>query len=118
MKKTARKLGAIIVSIVGSYCLFLSIFYLLGLADVRVDSESVGVVVLSIMTVIGVVLVWVKMRMGAWLVLIVGFLFSIFALISTAPYPLSSKIIAIMVSGGPLILGSSLMLWGLHEKRT
>jgi len=117
MRKTACIVGGIIVSIVAVYCLVLLIVFVMGYADVPDNLETMGVIVLSILTIIGAVIVWVRKRVGAWVSLVIGILFIIFALITAAPYSLSSQIFAMMVSGVPLIVGSILMLWGLKEER-
>jgi hypothetical protein len=117
MRKTACIVGGIIVSIVAVYCLVLLIVFVMGYADVPDNLETMGVIVLSILTIIGAVIVWVRKRVGAWVSLVIGILFIIFALITAAPYPLSSQLFAMMVSGVPLIIGSILMLWGLKEER-
>jgi hypothetical protein len=116
MKKIIRIIGAILVSIVAAYCLVLVIVFSLGYADVPFNLETIGVLVLSVLTIVGAVMTWVRMRIGVWIVLVVGLLFTIFALISTEPYSLSSQIFAVMVSGGLLIVGGLLMLWGLKEE--
>jgi len=99
MRKTACIVGGIIVSIVAVYCLVLVIVFVMGYADVPNNLETLGVIVLSVFTIIGAVIVWIRMKVGAWINLVLGILFIIFALITAAPYSLSSKLFTMMVIG-------------------
>ena len=113
MKKVARILGLIIINAIAAIYLMISIGSLFEGETMPSDIESIGMAVLAGLTFITVVLTWFKRRLGAWLVLVVGILFTIFALVTAQ----SMQIIAVMAAGGPLIIGSALILLGLESKK-
>jgi len=113
MKKVARILGLIIINAIAAVYLMIIIGSLFEGETMTSDIESIGMAVLVGLTFITVVLTWFKRRLGAWLVLVVGILFTIFALVTAQ----RMQIIAVMAAGGPLIIGSVLILLGLESKK-
>lgn len=112
MKKTARIIGLIIISVIAGGLLFITVGGIFEGAPISTDFESLGMVLLSLLTVISVVLAWVKVRIGVWFVLVTGVLFTIFALVTAG----SNRLLPVMTIGGPLIIGGLLILWGRRQK--
>lgn len=112
MKKTARIIGLIMVSVIAGGLLFITVGGIFEGAPISTDFESLGMVLLSLLTVISVVLAWVKVRIGVWFVLVTGVLFTIFALVTAG----SNRLLPVMTIGGPLIIGGLLILWGRRQK--
>jgi len=110
MKRVARILGLIIINAIAAVYLMISIGSLFEGETMPFDFESIGMAVLAGLTFITVILTWFKRRLGAWLVLVVGILFAIFALVTAQ----RMQIIAVMAAGGPLIIGSLLILLSLR----
>ncbi len=113
MKRASRNIGLIIVSLVAAFYLFIIVAGFFEADTHSFDLESLGMVILSIATGISVIVAWVKTRLGAWLVLGVGVLFAIFGLITAGHH----HWMAVMAAGGPLIIGSGLILLGLERKQ-
>ena len=113
MRKTARIIGLIIISIIAVGLLFIMVGSIFEGESISFDFESLGMAVLSLLTIASVITAWVKMRWGVWLVLGAGILFSIFALVTAG----RNHLLAVMSFGGPLIIGGSLILWGNHYKK-
>ncbi|MEA3327989.1 MAG: hypothetical protein U9R53_11915 [Chloroflexota bacterium] len=111
MKKVARITGVVIVTIVAASWLFIIIVSIFEGEKPTFDWESMGVTVLSLLTVVSAVLSWVKMPAGSWMTLVVGVLFSIFAAASAG----HNHLFAVLVAGGPLILAAILMILGLKK---
>lgn len=107
MKKTARIIGLIIISIIAAGLLFILVGGIFEGEPFSFDPESLGMALLSLLTIISVVLTWIKARIGVWFVLGAGVLFTIFALITAG----SNHLLAVMSAGGPLIIGGLLVLW-------
>jgi hypothetical protein len=114
MRKVLRIIGLIIASIVAG-------FYLAFLIGSFFDSEpmnftlaSIGMAVLSIISAASVIVAWFNRRIGVWLVLGAGVLFSIFGMITAG----QRKWMAIIAAGGPLIVGGLLMLFGREQQET
>jgi hypothetical protein len=108
MKEVLKWIGLIIVSIVAAYYLFIIVTGLFDAQNISLDFESVGMVALSVSTVISVIFVWINPRAYVWMVLIVGVLFSIFAVVTAG----SHQLLAIMFAGGPLVIGGVLIYFG------
>jgi len=113
MKKAARIIGLIIISLVAAFYLFIIVGGLFEEETLSFDFESLGMTVLSLSTVICVIVAWFKRRVGAWMVLVVGILFSIFGVITAG----HNRWMAVLAAGGPLILGSVLILLGLERRK-
>jgi len=111
MKKIARITGAVIVTIVAAFWLFIIIVSIFEGEKPTFDWESLGVIVLSLLTIVCAVLSWVKIPVGEWMTLIVGVLFSIFAAVSAG----HNHLFAVLVAGGPLILAAILMILGMKK---
>jgi len=112
MKKTARIIGLIMISVIAGGLLFITVGGIFEGAPISTDFESLGMVLLSLLTVISVITAWVKVRIGVWFVLGAGILFVIFALVTAG----SNRLLPVMTVGGPLIIGGLLILWGRHQK--
>jgi hypothetical protein len=113
MKKVPRILGLIIVSFVAAIYLFIIIAGLFDPEPFSLSIESWGIVTLTLLTTASVVIGWIKPRLGVWLVLAVGVVFTIFGLVTAE----RNRWMAVVAAGGPLILGGILMLWGLWLER-
>jgi hypothetical protein len=113
MKKTARILGLIIISVIAVGLIFILVGSIFDGEPLPVDFESLGMAILGLITIISVVLTWLKTRIGVWLVLIAGILFTIFALVTAG----SNHLLAVMTVGGPLIIGGLLILWGRSQNK-
>jgi len=114
MKKAARIIGLIMVSLVAAMYLFIIVGSLFEREPLSMDFESLGMVILSLLTVISVIVAWVNMRIGVWIVLGIGVLFTIFALVTAG----SHYFLAVMFAGGPLIIGGILMFLGMKEQES
>ena len=112
MKKAVKVFGLIIISIIAGGLLLIMIGSLFEGESMTFDAESLGMAFLSLLTVISVLLTWIKTRIGVWFVLGAGLLFTIFALITAG----SNHLLAVMSVGGPLIIGGLLVLWGSYDK--
>ena len=108
MKKILRIVGSIIVTMIAAFYLFIIVASLFEGEPISFEFESLGMAFLSIFTIISAVLVWVKVELGVWMVLAAGVLFSIFALVTAG----RNHWLAVMSSGGPLIIGGALVLLG------
>jgi len=111
MKKVARILGLVIINLNAAV-------YLLDIGRSIFDGytlpcclETIGMAVLYGLTIISVIISWFRRQLGVWIVLVVGILFAIFALITGA------RGVYVMADGGPLIIGSLLILLGLESKK-
>jgi hypothetical protein len=113
MKKVAQILGLVIINLVAAIYLLIILGGIFDGEPIQSDFESIGMAVLVGLTFITVVLTWFKRQLGAWSVLIIGILFTIFALITAD----RMQIIAVMAAGGPLIIGSLLILLGLESRK-
>jgi hypothetical protein len=113
MKTAARFTGLIIASLIAAIYLFIIIGGLFEGSQISMDFESLGIFVLSLFTIFSVITAWINVRIGVWLVLGVGILFSIFALVTAG----SHHIMAVMAAGGPLIISALLILLGLTVKK-
>ena len=111
MKKAARIIGLIIVTLVALLYLFIIVGSLFEGEPLSSDFESLGMAILSILTIISAVLSWVKMRFGVWFVLTTGILFTIFALITAG----QNHLMAVMAAGGPLLISGLLMILGIDK---
>jgi len=112
MKNVLKWIGLILISVVAAYYLFIVLGGLLDAQSISLEFESLGIVILSIYTVISVTFVWINPHNYVWMVLIAGVLFSIFALMTAG----SNQLLAVMVSGGPLIIGGVLIYVGSRSK--
>lgn len=113
MKKAARIIGLVIVSIIAALYLFIIVGSIFDRESFSTDFESLGMAALSIFTIFSVLLAWIKIRLGVWFILGAGVLFTIFALVTAG----SHYLMAVMAAGGPLILGGILILVGIQEKK-
>lgn len=115
MRKVPRILGLIIAAFIAGMFLFIFFGSLFNEEPITKSFESVGIVGLTVLTTISVIVAWFKIEVGAWMVLASGILFAIFGLITAG----QNRLMAVMAAGGPLLLSSLLMLWGMQlEKRT
>jgi hypothetical protein len=112
MKKVSRILGSGLISVVAAFYLFIIFGSLLEGEELSLDFEVLGITVLSILTVVSAVWVWVNARIGVWVSLVVGVLFSIFGLVTSG----QNKWMAVLAAGGPIIIGSILILIGLKPE--
>jgi len=113
MKKVALIVGLIIINLIAAVYLMIIVGGIMEGEPLTTDFESIGMSVLVILTLASVILTWFKRRLGSWFVLVVGILFTIFALITAE----RMHFIAVMAAGGPLIIGAMLILIGLGEKK-
>ena len=111
MRKIARISGLVIVTIVAAFYLFIISVSIIDGEPMETDWESLGMTMLSFLTVVSAVLSWVKTPIGAWTTLGVGVLFSIFAMVTAG----HNHLFAVLVSGAPLILAAILMKVGLRK---
>ena len=111
MKKVARISGVVIVTIVAAFWLFIiSVNILEGELPVF-DRENLGITALSLLTIGSAVLSWLRMPIGAWMTLVVGVLYSIFAAVTAG----HNHLFAVLVAGAPLILAAILMKLGMKK---
>ena len=108
MKRVARIVGLIIVSIIAGGLLLILVGGIFEGETLSLDFESLGMLFLGLLTLISAIMAWVKQDIGVWLVLVAGILFSIFALVTAG----SNHLLAVMSAGGPLIIGGLLILLG------
>lgn len=113
MRKTARIIGLIIISVIAAGLLFILVGSIFEGEPISFDFESFGMIFLGLLTVISVLLAWIKTKIGVWFVLGAGVFFTIFALITAG----SNHLLAVMSVGGPLIIGGLLILWGNQYKK-
>lgn len=113
MRKTVRIIGLIIISIIAGGLLFITIGDIFEGEPISTDAESMGMAVLSLLTIASVITAWFRIGLGVWLVLGAGILFSVFALVTAG----SNHLLAVMSVGGPLIIGGLFILWGKHYKK-
>jgi hypothetical protein len=112
MRKVLRILGLTIVSVVTAFYLFILFGSFFDPEPIDFNFESIGMAVLITLTAVSVIIAWFNRRVGVWLVLAVGVLFSVFGVITAG----QRKWMAVLAAGGPLIVGGLLMLFG-KEKR-
>lgn len=113
MRKTVRIIGLIIILVIAVGLLFIMMGSIFEGEKISFDFESLGMVVLSLLTIASVITAWFRIGLGVWLVLGAGILFSVFALVTAG----SNQLLAVMSVGGPLIIGGLLILWGKHYKK-
>lgn len=113
MRKAAKVIGLMIISIIAGGLLFVLLGSLFEGEAMSFDAESLGMAFLSLLTVISVLLTWIKTRIGVWFVLGSGLLFTIFALLTAG----SNHLLAVMSVGGPLIIGGLLILLSRNNKK-
>ncbi|MFN2303851.1 MAG: hypothetical protein ACK2TV_08980 [Anaerolineales bacterium] len=114
MKKAARIIGLIIVTLIAGIYLFIIVGGLFERESLSMDIESLSMAILSIFTIASAVLAWIKMRLGVWFVLTAGVLFTVFALLTAG----QNQLMAVMAAGGPLLIGGLLMLLGVEKSST
>jgi hypothetical protein len=114
MKKVLRIVGFVIITVVAAIYLLIIVGGLFEQEPISSDIESIGMLILTLLTVISVVLTWVRVRMGVWILLGVGILFSIFGVVTAG----NNRILAVIAAGGPLVLGSVLIIFGLERKKS
>ncbi len=108
MKKFLIFTGRILVNFVALYYLVVLILGVIFDSSQNWNLESLGIVILSMLTVISAIYIWIRLKPGVWVVLIVGLLFSSFAYITAGRH----QLMAVMISGGPLLFGGLLALLG------
>lgn len=114
MGKILKVIGMTLISLVAVLYGLILIGGILEAPSLPSDAESWGMSVLTALVMVSAVVCWFRPHTGAWMVLVVGVLFSIFALVTAG----QMHWIAVLASGFPLILGGGLMLLGLaHEKK-
>ena len=109
MKKVPRIVGLVMASFVAAVYLFVIIAGLFDPEPLNPSPEGWGIVVLTLLTTASVIVAWIRPRLGVWLVLGVGVIFTIFGLVTAG----NNKWLAVVAAGGPLIVGGLLLLWGL-----
>lgn len=112
MKRVLHLIGAILVSFVAAYYLFILI---VGLSEgpITIEGfESIGMIIFGFLNIVCAVMNWMKLRYSPIATLVVGVLFSIFAIFTAG----HSHFIAVLVSGGPLILGGAFLLLGVEKE--
>ncbi len=114
MKKVLRIVGFVIITVVAAIYLLIIVGGLFEQEPISPDIELIGMLILTLLTVISVVLTWIKVRMGVWILLGVGILFSIFGVVTAG----QNRILAVIAAGGPLVLGSVLIILGLGRKQS
>jgi len=114
MRKVLRIIGFVIITIVAAIYLLIIIGGLFEKAPITNNIESIGMIILTLLTVISVAITWVKVRIGVWIVLFVGIVFSIFGVLTAG----QNRILAVIAAGGPLVLGSLLIIIGLERKQS
>ncbi len=112
MKRIFQILGMIIVTLVAAFYLFILFGSLFDPQPIEYNFETVGMAVLIVLTATSVIVTWFNRRIGVWMVLAAGVLFSIFGVITAG----QRKWMAVLAAGGPLIVGAILMLLGSKEK--
>mgnify|MGYP006987963417 CR=1 FL=1 len=112
MKKAARIIGQLLVSLVAAIYGVIAIGGIFEAGGLPPDIESLGIFILSLLTLVSAVLAWIKPRIGVWFVFSTGILFTIFALITAG----SNQWMAVIFSGAPLIIGGFLILFTMPEK--
>ncbi|MBG0788552.1 MAG: hypothetical protein H0S79_25980 [Anaerolineaceae bacterium] len=112
MKKVPRILGLIIASVVAGIFLAFSIGGIFENNETPLTFEDIGITALAILTTISAIFAWFKVKVGAWMMLVSGLLFAIFALLTAG----GNRIIAMVPAGGAL-LSSLLLLWGVQLER-
>ena len=113
MKKALRILGSLIVSIVAAFYLFFFVGSLFEGEQISLGLESLGMMILSLLTVVSAVMNWVKVKVGVWVTLFVGLAFSIFGFLTAG----GNKWMAIVGAGGPILVGGILVFLGVTEKK-
>ncbi len=112
MKKIIKVIGLILISLVAGFYLLIVVGGLFEREPIPLDFETVGMAAITLLTVGSVTVAWLKIRVGVWLVLGVGLLFSIFGVVTAG----QNHILAILSAGGPLILGGLLLLLSREGK--
>jgi hypothetical protein len=110
MKKVLRYLGLGLVTLVAGIYGMIMVGGLFEDSPTPHNWETLGMTILSSLAVLSVIVSWLRLWIGAWMVVGVGVLFTIFALVSAG----RMHWIAVMASGFPLLLGGGLMLLSLH----
>lgn len=113
MKKVPKILGLIIATFVAAIYLFIIIAGLFDPEPFSLSIEAWGVATLTLLTAASVVVAWIKPRLGVWLVLAVGVVFTVFGLVTAG----HNRWMAVVAAGGPLLLGGLLILWGLRLEK-
>ena len=113
MKKALRIIGSVLISLVAAIYLFIMVGGAFEGEELSLTYESIGIIILSILTVISAVWVWVKTRTGAWVALVVGILFSIFGFVTAG----QNWWMALIAAGGPIVIGSILVLIGTQPQK-
>ena len=114
MKKVLRILGLIIISVVAAFYVLITVGGIFEGETISADFESLGMTVLIVLTVIGVIITWIRTRIGAWVVLGIGILFSVFGIVTAG----GNRILAVIGAGGPLVIGSLLIILGLERSKS
>jgi lipoprotein signal peptidase len=112
MKKVIFWFGRIIVTIVALYFLTVILLSIVFPSDEPMSLESWGIFIMTGLVVAGTVFSFFRDRIGALILLGVGILFGIFALLTAG----QNHFGAFMVSGGPIVIGSLLMLLSFKMK--
>ena len=113
MKKGLRYVGLALVTVVAAIYGFIFVGSFFEGSTGPLNWESIGMAVLSSLAILSAVVSWFRLRIGAWMTLGVGVLFTIFALVTAG----GMHLIAVMASGFPLLLGGGLMLLSLHLRQ-
>lgn len=106
MKKVLRILGSVMISFFAAIYLFIMVGSAFDGEELSLTYESLGIIILGILTVISAVWVWVNPRTGAYVALIVGILFSIFGVVTAG----QNWWMALLAAGGPIIVGSLMVI--------
>lgn len=114
MKKVLRILGLLIISVVAVFYLSIIIGGFFEGETITTDFESIGMLILVILTIISVIIAWIRTRIGAWVALGVGIVFSIFGVVTAG----GNRILAVIGAGGPIVIGSLLIILGLDRSKS
>ena len=110
MKKIPCVLGLLISSVAAAAYLIVIIASLFDKEPLAFGPEALGIVILTLLTAASVIFAWIRPKGGVWMVLVVGVLFAIFGVVTAG----QNKWMAVVAAGGPLVLSSLLMFWGIH----
>jgi hypothetical protein len=110
MKKVLRYAGLALVTAVAAIFGFILIGSVIDGSSEPVNWESLGMSVLSSLAILSAVVSWLQLRIGAWMTLAAGVLFTVFALITAG----QRRLLAVLSSGFPLLLAGGLMLLSLR----
>lgn len=110
MKKVLRVAGLVLATAVAAIFGFILIGGLIEGSTEPLTWESWGMAVLSSLAILSALVSWFRPRIGAWMTLGTGALFTAFALVTAG----QRHLLAVASSGFPLLLAGGLMLLSLR----